>query len=109
MTLAELVALYPVFGKLPGDLPRRVADGMQMMTVPAATTVFDEHQACRGFPFVLQGAIRVVKQSASGRELPLYRVVAGESCSRGYRSKPRGAEGGGGAVFETAGVAQDEA
>ena len=80
MTLAELVALYPVFGKLPGDLPRRVADGMQMMTVPAATTVFDEHQACRGFPFVLQGAIRVVKQSASGRELPLYRVVAGESC-----------------------------
>jgi len=80
MTLAELVALYPVLGKLPGDLPRRVVDGMQMMTVPAATTVFDEHQTCRDFPFVLQGAIRVVKLSASGRELPLYRVVAGESC-----------------------------
>ena len=80
MTRAELIALYPVIGELPDDLQRRVIDGMQTMTVPATTSVFDEHQPCRGFPFVLEGAIRVVKLSASGRELPLYRVLAGESC-----------------------------
>lgn len=80
MTLDELVALYPVLGKLPPPLAQRVVGGMQTMTVPGATAVFDERQPCHGFPFVLAGAIRVVKSSASGRELPLYRVLAGESC-----------------------------
>ena len=80
MKTPELVALYPVLGKLPAGLLQRVVESMQTLTVPAATTVFDEHQPCRGFPFVLDGAIRVVKLSASGRELPLYRVLAGESC-----------------------------
>ena len=80
MKPAELVALYPVLGKLPAGLLQRIVDSMQMLTVPGATTVFDEHQPCRGFPFVLEGAIRVVKLSANGRELPLYRVLAGESC-----------------------------
>lgn len=80
MTLAQLVALYPVLDKLPKAMQQRVVDGMQTMTVAPAVTVFDERQPCRGFPFVLAGAIRVVKLSASGRELPLYRVLAGESC-----------------------------
>jgi CRP/FNR family transcriptional regulator len=80
MTPAELTALYPVLGQLPARLLQRIVDSMQTLTVPGATAVFDEHQPCRGFPFVLEGAIRVVKLSASGRELPLYRVLAGESC-----------------------------
>jgi CRP/FNR family transcriptional regulator len=42
--------------------------------------MFDERQPCLGFPFVLSGAIRVAKLSDGGRELPLYRVVAGQSC-----------------------------
>ncbi|MDK9703365.1 MAG: Crp/Fnr family transcriptional regulator [Sulfuritalea sp.] len=80
-TKAEaLVALYPVLTKLPGGLLQRVCDTMQTLSIPSGTVVFDEHQPCRGFPFVLDGAIRVVKLSAGGRELPLYRVRAGESC-----------------------------
>ena len=42
--------------------------------------LFDEKQPCQGFPFILEGAIRVVKAAANGRELPLYRVLPGESC-----------------------------
>ena len=80
MKVAELVALYPVLAKLPAGLRQRIGEAMQTLAVPAGATVFDEHQPCRGFPFVLDGAIRVVKISASGRELPLYRVLAGESC-----------------------------
>lgn len=80
MNPADLVALYPVLGALPASLLQRIVDAMQTLSVPSGTTVFDEHQPCRGFPFVLDGAIRVVKLSASGRELPLYRVLAGESC-----------------------------
>lgn len=80
MSPAELAALYPVLAKLPAGLLQRIVDAMQTMTIPAGTVVFDEQQPCRGFPFVLSGAIRVAKLSAGGRELPLYRVLAGESC-----------------------------
>lgn len=80
MKPAELAALYPVLAKLPAALLQRIVDALQTLSVPAGTVVFDEHQPCRGFPFVLAGAIRVVKLSAGGRELPLYRVLAGESC-----------------------------
>ncbi|KAF0164647.1 MAG: transcriptional regulator Crp/Fnr family [Rhodocyclaceae bacterium] len=74
------MGLYPVMAKLPAGLLRRVCDTMQTLSIPSGTAVFDERQPCRGFPFVLDGAIRVVKVSAGGRELPLYRVRAGESC-----------------------------
>ncbi len=75
-----LVALYPVLAKLPAGLLQRIGDTAQTVSLPSGATVFDERQPCRGFPFVLEGAIRVAKLSASGRELPLYRVVAGENC-----------------------------
>ena len=75
-----LVALYPVLGKLPGGLLARIGDSLQTLSLPSGATVFDERQPCRGFPFVMSGAIRVLKLSATGRELPLYRVLAGESC-----------------------------
>ena len=80
MNAEALIALYPVLARLPAGLPRRIQDTLQTLVIPSGATVFDEHQPCRGFPFVLGGAIRVVKLSANGRELPLYRVLAGESC-----------------------------
>ena len=75
-----LVALYPVLGRLRAGLLARIGDSLQTLSLPSGTEVFDERQPCRGFPFVIGGAIRVLKVSAAGRELPLYRVVAGESC-----------------------------
>jgi len=80
MNANDLIPLYPVLGKLPAALLQRVGEALQRIDLPAGTVVFDERQPCRGFPFVLGGAIRVAKLSASGRELPLYRVLAGESC-----------------------------
>ncbi|MEW6513976.1 MAG: Crp/Fnr family transcriptional regulator [Pseudomonadota bacterium] len=77
MTLAEL---YPVLQELPAALRSRLTDAVQPMTVPAGTVLFDERQPCQGFPFVLTGSIRVVKLAANGRELPLYKVLPGESC-----------------------------
>ena len=80
MNAERLLALYPVLGKLPPGVVQRIRDSLQTMTIPSGTVVFDERQPCRGFPFVLEGTIRVAKCSGSGRELPLYRVLAGESC-----------------------------
>jgi CRP/FNR family transcriptional regulator len=75
-----LTDLYPVLANLPEALQESLPPSVQQMTVPAGTILFDEHQPCQGFPFVLAGAIRVVKTAANGRELPLYRVLPGESC-----------------------------
>jgi CRP/FNR family transcriptional regulator len=80
MSTNELRDLYPVLAELPATLAARIVAEAQVMTVPAGTVVFDERQACQGFPFVIRGDIRVVKPSANGRELPLYRVLPGESC-----------------------------
>lgn len=77
---APLAGLYPVLAALPAPLPERVAAEARIMTVPAGTVLFDDRQPCQGFPFVLSGGIRVVKLAANGRELPLYRVLPGESC-----------------------------
>ena len=75
-----LHGLYPVLDALPPPLRARVEQQAQAMTVPAGTVIFDEHQPCQGFPFILDGGIRVLKPAANGRELPLYRVLPGESC-----------------------------
>ena len=78
--LPELQAQYPVLAELPPGLREEIAAAAQAVTVPSGATLFDERQPCQGFPFVLAGAIRVSKVSASGRELPLYRVMPGETC-----------------------------
>jgi CRP/FNR family transcriptional regulator len=76
----RLGELYPVLDKLAPALAARVRTEAQVLRIPAATVLFDERQPCQGFPFVLGGTIRVVKPAANGRELPLYRVLPGESC-----------------------------
>ncbi len=80
MTPPRLDELYPVLTAIPAGLRARVLREARQMTVPAGTVLFDERQPCQGFPFVLDGAIRVVKPATNGRELPLYRVLSGESC-----------------------------
>ncbi len=50
------------------------------LSIPAGAIVFDECQPCQGFPLLLSGSIRIIKASANGRELPLYRVFPGDSC-----------------------------
>ncbi|MCX7961324.1 MAG: Crp/Fnr family transcriptional regulator [Burkholderiales bacterium] len=50
------------------------------MRLPDRALLFEERSPCRGFPFVLEGRVRVAKLSASGREIVLYRVHPGEGC-----------------------------
>lgn len=75
----NLATLYPILENLPAEAQRLLVDA-QSMQVPAGTMLFNEHQPCQGFPFVLTGGIRVIKRSTNGRELPLYRVLPGDSC-----------------------------
>ncbi|MBW7861881.1 MAG: Crp/Fnr family transcriptional regulator [Rhodocyclaceae bacterium] len=78
--LEQLAQHYPVLAALPETARRRILDTALTLQVPAGKLVFDDHQTCEGFPFVVRGSIRVAKCAANGRELPLYRVGPGETC-----------------------------
>jgi CRP/FNR family transcriptional regulator len=71
---------YPVINELPEAARDKLLAALNPLSLPARTQVFDEHQPCGGFPFVISGAIRVIKAAPNGRELPLYRVLPGETC-----------------------------
>ena len=77
---ATLPALYPILAALPEAARQRLTERARKMQLPPGTPVFDERQSCQGFPFVIDGSIRVVKAAPNGRELPLYRVAPGETC-----------------------------
>lgn len=59
------------------DVARRAKE----VILPANTEVFHEGGECRNYIFVLDGATRVYKNFESGREMVLYRLKQGETCS----------------------------
>jgi CRP/FNR family transcriptional regulator len=77
--LARLTERYPMISALPESAQLRLLRA-RWARVPAGSLLFDDHQACEGFPFVVEGSVRVVKCAPNGRELPLYRVTPGETC-----------------------------
>ncbi len=79
-TQTQLLQLYPMLRELPANQLEDLLSNATTMNLPAGTVMFDENQPCQGFPLLLSGVIRVIKASANGRELQLYRVCPGESC-----------------------------
>ena len=53
---------------------------LPLITLPAATAVFDRNARCAGFPLLLSGSVRVFRPLANGRNIELYRVAPGEPC-----------------------------
>ena len=76
----RLADRYPMIRELSPEGCRQLLDAARWMRVPAGSLLFDDRQSCEGFPFVLDGSVRVVKCAPNGRELPLYRVSPGETC-----------------------------
>ncbi len=77
---AELLALYPALRTLPPPRLQALIEESALLKIPAGVQVFSERQNCLGFPLLLDGSIKVVKSSAAGREMLLYRVEPGGSC-----------------------------
>jgi CRP/FNR family transcriptional regulator len=77
---ARLLTGYPALAGLAPARRTALLSGARWVTVPDGAVLFDEYEPCRAYPLVLSGAVRVLKASDRGRELPLYRVGAGETC-----------------------------
>ena len=75
-----LLALYPALRSLTTAQLAALCSAAAVRTLPVGTQLFSERQDCMGFPLILAGTIKVVKSTASGREMLLYRVEPGGSC-----------------------------
>ena len=80
MDREKLLKMYPALSDLNVDQLAALLRPEALLQLPENTELFAENQPCRGFPLVLEGSIRVIKQSVNGRELMLYRVKPGGSC-----------------------------
>lgn len=78
--IQRLLTAYPAFRGLPSALHEQLAEQTTLVSLGQGTVIFDENQACHGFPLLLSGSVRVIKAAPSGRELLLYTVSPGESC-----------------------------
>lgn len=76
----KLLFLYPALRSLPAGRLLPLLSPQRQIRLPAGQMIFTESQPCSGFPLLLEGQIKVVKQAANGRELMLYRVSPGGSC-----------------------------
>jgi len=96
LPIDQVLALYPSLGQVQPGLDE-LGRTLLPMRVPADTVLFGENTACQGFPLVLEGEIKVSRNSGDGRSLELYRVVPGELClvssASLFRSQPLSAFG----------------
>lgn len=66
--------------RLPPELQADLVRGSHVVNVPASTLIFAPGQSADNLLLLLEGTVRVQQRSATGREVFLYRVHAGESC-----------------------------
>ena len=71
---ADLLALYPVLASLAPDEMAAICTPRVMAIIPEGAELFAERQPCQGFPLLISGSIKVVKNTAAGREMLLYRI-----------------------------------
>ena len=65
---SRLHALYPALSALPEVQQDRLFAADNLLQLPAGAAIFSENQPCGGFPLILEGSIKVIKQASNGRE-----------------------------------------
>lgn len=76
----QILDRFPVFAGLKASEFDRAMAHATLVHGPEGTVLFDAKQPCRGFPLLLEGAVRVSKTTANGREILLYQVDPGQAC-----------------------------
>jgi len=76
----KLQDLYPEIETLLKPLSQNILETGKQMKVPAGTRLYREEEHCERFMWLLEGTVRVYKNSPEGREITLYRVNPGDIC-----------------------------
>ena len=74
------ISLFPELEALEEPAKKLLMQFAHIVEAPAGTIGYQEGDHCGGYVLRLKGRSRVYKMSASGREIVLYRVRAGETC-----------------------------
>ena len=77
----EWVSKFPLLRDVNDDAWLETARRAKEVVLPAKYEVFHDGDPCENYIFVVDGATRVYKSFENGREMLLYRLQAGETCS----------------------------
>lgn len=77
--LADRLAEFPLYQKLPREEVRRLASGTRTRGLPRGAVLFREGDEVHACFAVLSGAVRVVRIFADGREHMLHQLSAGHT------------------------------
>jgi len=78
--MTDWLEAFPALAALPAEDRAILTERAKRVTLPAGTTVFAPGRPPESFLLLLEGTVRVQQASASGHEIVLYRVSAGETC-----------------------------
>lgn len=80
---AELKSLLSDYPDLTENADQQCWDmlaGAKLQTIEAGTMLFHEGMVCEHLMLIVEGCVRVFKESDEGREVTLYRVEPGQLC-----------------------------
>jgi CRP/FNR family transcriptional regulator len=80
MSTSHWIENFPALASLGDEARGALMRAGRVIELPARRTIFGPGQAPESFILLLDGTVRVHQVAESGREIVLYRVVAGESC-----------------------------
>ncbi|MCW9013314.1 MAG: Crp/Fnr family transcriptional regulator [Gammaproteobacteria bacterium] len=69
------------FSHIRDDNGKKILAQAQEVVMPANTTVFRQGDSCQNYFLVLEGSVKVLSRAENGREIVLYRVQSGQSCT----------------------------
>lgn len=72
--------LFPYFRQPKTAADARIAGAVREIRLPAGAIAFRQGDDCANYLLVIEGSIKVLARSESGREIVLYRVQRGSSC-----------------------------
>lgn len=84
--LKKLLLDYPDLTKNADSQCWEMLAGAKLQNIESKTILFHENIACEHFMLILEGCVRIFKESNEGREVTLYRVEPGQLCIHNLNS-----------------------
>ena len=75
-----ILGRYPDLARYADNECRNMLANANIVSFPDKCLLFSEAHVCQNFMLLLDGSVRVFKQSEEGREVTIYRVSPGELC-----------------------------
>jgi CRP/FNR family transcriptional regulator len=78
--LAHVLRRFPALAQMPRESLSHVIESAGYREMKAGERLFSPDEPCGGFPLLLEGRVRVVRETGQGKSIALYTVHAGELC-----------------------------